>query len=92
MVVQICVCPSCRLRGAEKIANMCQSDIDRHGLDEKVVVTGCFRSGSCKSCGLCGQGGVTVIVDGTAYTGITPENFGVFFKYQILGYQTGKVG
>lgn len=84
MTVQICICPSCRLRGSEKVANLCRVAIDRHGLGESVSLTGCFRSGRCEHCGLCGRDGVTVIVDGAAYTGITPENFAAFFDYQIL--------
>ncbi len=91
MTVQICVCPSCRLKGSEKIAKLCQAAIDGHGLGESVTLTGCFRSGHCENCGLCGRGGVTVIVDGAAYTGITPENFGAFFEYQILGQQSGEL-
>ena len=84
MTVQICVCPSCRLKGSEKVANLFQSAIHRSGLGESVTLTGCFRSGHCEHCGLCGRDGVTVLVDGAAYTGITPENFGTFFEYQIL--------
>ena len=78
MVVQICVGSACHLKGSEKIVEMFQSAIAEHKLEDDVTLAGSFCTGKCN------RVGVTVTVDDEVYTGITTENFKIFFEDKII--------
>ena len=78
MIVQICVGSSCHLKGSEKLVEMFQSKIADCKLDGDITIAGSFCTGKCN------RVGVTVTVDDTIYTGITPENFKSFFDDKVL--------
>ena len=78
MVIQICVGSSCHLKGSEKIVELFQAALAEHQLTDKVALTGSFCAGKCNRLG------VTITLDDTVYTGITPENFKAFFNDKVL--------
>jgi len=78
MLVQICVGSSCHLKGAEKIVSLFQSAVSDYHLENDVTLAGSFCSGKCN------RDGVTITIDDTIYTGITPENFNAFFQDKIV--------
>lgn len=77
MIIQICVGSSCHLKGSEKIVELFQSAITQNKLDDEVTLAGSFCTGKCN------REGVTVTLDDTVYTGITPENFKPFFEEKV---------
>lgn len=77
MIVQICVGSSCHLKGAERVVALFQEAIAQRRLENRVTLAGSFCAGKCN------RVGVTVTVDDTVFTGITPENFETFFADQI---------
>ena len=78
MIVQICVGSSCHLKGSEKIVELMKAAISETHLEGDVTLAGSFCTGKCN------RVGVTVTVDDTIYTGVTPENFDIFFEDKIL--------
>ena len=79
MVIQVCVGSSCYLKGSPQIVSMLQQAIADAGLEAKVELAGCFCIGRCN------REGVSGVVDGQVFTGITPQNFDGFFARQVLG-------
>ncbi|MCQ2534253.1 MAG: (2Fe-2S) ferredoxin domain-containing protein [Clostridia bacterium] len=79
MNVQICVGSSCHLKGSEKIIELFQKSVAEHKLENDVTLAGSFCTGKCNRIG------VTVTIEDSVYTGITPENFSDFFNDKILG-------
>ena len=78
MVVQICVGSSCHLKGSEKIVELFQSALEEYKLGDRITLSGNFCAGKCNRLG------VTITVNDTVYTGITPENFKGFFADKVL--------
>ena len=78
MIVQICIGSSCHLKGSPQIVEFLRRDIEKHGLEEEVVLTGNLCIGKCN------RDGVTVQVDDEVFTGISPENYSEFFNANIL--------
>lgn len=78
MIVQICVGSSCHLKGSQRIVELFQEAIEKHKLDDEVTLAGNFCTGKCN------REGVTVTVDDTLFTGLTPEKFPTFFEENIL--------
>ena len=78
MVIQVCVGSSCYIKGAPEIIQRMQQAMADNGLDGKVELAGCFCTGQCN------REGVSVVVDGTVYPGITPKNFDTFFAQRVL--------
>lgn len=78
MTVQICVGSSCHLKGAEKVVELFQKAISENQLGNKVTLAGSFCFGRCN------REGVTVSIDDTVYTGITPERAEAFLQDKIL--------
>ena len=78
MIVQICVGSSCHLRGSEKIIELFQKAISENNLQNDVTLAGSFCTGKCN------RVGVTVSVDNSVYTGVTPENFDDFFTDKVF--------
>lgn len=78
MLVQICVGSSCHLKGSERLVELFSDAIAKNKIDGEVTLAGSFCTGQCN------REGVTVTIDDTVYTGITPEKFDDFFKEKIL--------
>ena len=78
LIVQICVGSSCHLKGSPAIVELFQQKLAQYGLEEDVVLTGSFCIGKCN------RDGVTVQVDDEIHTGVTVENFEIFFRENIL--------
>ena len=76
--VQICVGSSCFLKGSEEIVNRMTAAVERHQLEDEVILSGSFCSGKCN------RNGVTIHVEDDTFTGITGEDFEKFFQEQIL--------
>ncbi len=78
MIVQICVGSSCHLKGSEEIVKLFQKAVSEYRLENEVTLAGSFCTGKCN------RVGVTVTIDDDTYTGITPEDFDVFFRDKVL--------
>ncbi len=78
MIIQICVGSSCHLKGSERLVGLFQTAIAENKLDGDITLAGSFCTGKCN------REGVTITVDDTVYTGITPENFNTFFNDKVL--------
>lgn len=78
MIIQICVGSSCHLKGSERLVGLFQTAISENKLDGDITLAGSFCTGKCN------REGVTITVDDTVYTGITPENFNTFFNDKVL--------
>lgn len=80
MIIQICVGSSCHLKGSQDIVELFKEAIDKDNLDCCVTLAACFCAGKCN------RDGVTVSVDDTVYTGITTENFNIFYNEKVLKF------
>ena len=78
MIVQICIGSSCHLKGSPQIVELLRRDIEKHQLEEEVVLTGNLCIGKCN------REGVTIQVDDEVITGVTVKTFDAFFKKNIL--------
>ena len=78
MIIQICVGSSCHLKGSEEIVKLFQKAVSEYRLENEVTLAGSFCTGKCT------RVGVTVTIDDDTYTGITPEDFDVFFRDKVL--------
>lgn len=78
MIIQICVGSSCHLKGSERLVELFQAAIAEHKLDTEITLAGSFCTGQCN------REGVSIIIDDTVYTGITPESFQTFFDEKVL--------
>ena len=78
MIVQICIGSSCHLKGSPQIVECLRRDIEKHHLEDEVVLTGNLCIGKCN------RDGVTVQVDDEVFCGISVENYAEFFKTNIL--------
>lgn len=78
IVVQICIGSSCHLKGSAEIVDLLRKNIEKHHLEEEVVLTGNLCIGKCN------REGVTVQVDEEIFTGISTANFNEFFDSNIL--------
>lgn len=76
--IEVCIGSSCHLKGAPRIVELLQENIEKQHLTDDIVLTGAFCSGRCNRIG------VTVTVNETPYTGITPEGFGEFWEKTVL--------
>ena len=78
MIIQICVGSSCHLKGSEQLVELFQSAIAEHKLDNEITLAGSFCTGKCN------REGVSITIDDTVYTGVTPEGFRTFFDENVL--------
>lgn len=78
MIIEICVGSSCHLKGSHEIVELFKDAVQQYDLDNEVTLAGSFCTGKCN------REGVTVTVDDTVYTGVTPENFKTFFDDKVL--------
>ena len=78
MIIQICVGSSCHLKGAPEIVRLLKEAVAEHHLEKDVTLAGSFCIGKCN------RHGVTIQVDDEIHTGVTPENFALFFRDIIL--------
>ncbi len=84
LIVQVCVGSSCHLKGSQDIVELLERAIEEHRIEDEVVLTGSFCIGKCN------RVGVTVQVNDSVHVGITRENFGEFFKNNILDVIKGE--
>ena len=84
--IEICVGSSCHLKGAPQIVELIQNKMKEEGLEDEIVLSGSFCTGRCN------REGVTITVDETVYTGITPESFRDFWKDTIVPAVENKKG
>ena len=78
MIIQICVGSSCHIKGSAEIVEMLQKAVAEHHLEHEVTLAGSFCTGQCN------RVGVTIQVDDTVYTGVTPADFKEFFQENVL--------
>ncbi len=78
MTIEICVGSACRVKGSEKIVSLFRQALGKAGGGAQVALSGSLCAGKCS------RDGVTVTVDGEAYSGITPMNFKTFFNDKVL--------
>ena len=78
LIVQVCVGSACHLKGSQDIIEMLQGAVEKHQLEDDVVLTGSFCIGKCN------RVGVTVHVNDDVHVGVTKENFNEFFREHIL--------
>ncbi len=76
--IKVCVGSSCHIKGSQAIVQMLQDAIAENHLEDKITLSGSFCTGNCNRIG------VTIIVDDTTFTGITPETFNEFFRINVL--------
>ena len=78
MIIQICVGSSCHIKGSQRMVELFQDAIIKHGFDNEITLAGCFCTGQCN------RVGVTITVNDVVYSGIIPENFNEFFNEKII--------
>ena len=78
LIIQICVGSSCHLKGSQDIVEMLQAAVEKHHLEDDVILTGSFCIGKCN------RTGVTVQINDDVHVGITRENFKEFFTENVL--------
>ena len=78
MIIQICVCSSCHLKGSEEIVELFQKAVETYHLENEITLAGNFCIGKCNRIG------VTVQIDDDVYTGVIKETFQEFFKDKVL--------
>lgn len=77
MIVSICIGSSCYLKGSQEIVDQFTNAIAQYHLEQDITLTGSFCSGRCN------REGVTIQVDDTVYTGVTPASCKDFFEEHI---------
>lgn len=75
--VQICVGSSCHIKGSERVVELLQKYVATNKLEGKLLLSGSFCTGKCN------RQGVTVSVNGEAFTGVTEENFNAFLEEKV---------
>ena len=75
--VQVCVGSSCHLKGSPQIVELLRRDIEKHQLEEEVVLTGNLCIGKCN------REGVTIQIDDEVVCGVNRENFAEFYREHI---------
>lgn len=78
MIIQICVGSSCYLKGSQELVELFQKEIEARKLAAEITLAGCFCTGNCN------RDGVTVLIDDTVYTGVTPSGFPDFLREHVL--------
>lgn len=78
LIISICVGSSCHIKGSEAIVELFQRYVEACGLEDKIVLQGCFCQRRCN------REGVTVTVGDDVFTGITKENFKEFWQTNVL--------
>lgn len=77
-IVKICIGSSCHLHGSEEIVELFKNAIEKHHLEDEVVLAGSFCLGKCN------QKGVTIQVDDELFVGVSKDDFKDFFEAHIL--------
>ena len=76
MKIKICIGSSCHIKGSRQVVETFQDLAAKHGLSDKVEMSGTFCMGRC-------QEGVCVTVDDKFFS-VSPETVDDFFKAEIL--------
>ncbi len=78
MLIQICVGSSCCIKGSYELTELFHKAVSDNGLESEITLAGSFCTGKCN------REGVTVMVDGEVYTGLTPAGFNTFWDGKIM--------
>ena len=84
MEIKICVGSSCHLKGSHTIVELFNKALKDYDLEAQIFLMGSFCTGKCN------RDGVTIQVEDTVHTGVTPENFNEFFKSNVLSQFTNE--
>ncbi len=76
MKIKICIGSSCHIKGSRQVVETFQDLAAKHGLSDKVEMSGTFCMGNCKN-------GVCVDIDGNVYS-VSPETAGEFFFEHVI--------
>lgn len=76
MTITICIGSSCHLKGSRSVIAGIQSEVEAHGLGDKIELSGSFCSGQCEK-------GVCVKIDEELFT-VSPETVKEFFENEVL--------
>ena len=76
MKIKICIGSSCHIKGSRQVVETFQDLAAKHGLSDKVEMSGTFCMGNCKN-------GVCVDIDGNVYS-VSPETVGEFFSEHVI--------
>ena len=76
MKITICVGSTCHLLGSRKVVDCFKEQVEKHGLQDKVELSGRFCMGRCGE-------GVCLTIDDETHI-VQPENAEAFFEEQVL--------
>ena len=76
MKIKICIGSSCHIKGSRQVVETFQDLAAKHGLSDKVEMSGTFCMGNCKN-------GVCVTLDDKKFS-LTPETTAEFFEKEVL--------
>ncbi len=76
MKIKICIGSSCHIKGSRQVVETFQDLAAKHGLSDKVEMSGTFCMGNCKN-------GVCVDIDGNVYS-VSPETAEEFFSEHVI--------
>ena len=76
MKIKICIGSSCHIKGSRQVVETFQDLAAKHGLSDKVEMSGTFCMGNCKN-------GVCVTLDDKKFS-LTPETTAEFFEKDVL--------
>lgn len=76
--VEVCVGSSCHLKGAPEVVELLRQHIEDNGLEENIILSGCFCTGHCN------PAGVTVKVNEEIITGVNAANFSELWNEKVL--------
>lgn len=76
--ISVCIGSSCHLKGSYAVIKSLQELVDKHSLQDKVVIKAAFCLGHCAE-------GVSVMVEDRCIGSVSAENVDNFFNTFILG-------
>ena len=76
MKIKICIGSSCHIKGSRQVVETFQDLAAKHGLSDKVEMSGTFCMGNCKN-------DVSVSI-GTEVFSVSPDTVDSFFDTEIL--------
>jgi NADH:ubiquinone oxidoreductase subunit E len=76
MKITICIGSSCHLKGSKQVVEQLQQMITENNLEDKIILTGTFCMGNCRS-------GVNVTIDEENFS-VSSDTVKTFFEEQVL--------
>lgn len=77
-IVRVCVGSACYIKGAPEVIARLKEIIEENKLECAVVLKGCFCMQNCSD-------GVSIDIDGQAFSGLTPDEAEEKFKQIVMG-------